>query len=798
MSRCYIFGNRKKCLPGVYSMIGRGIGIPFRHGTGGGTSIPPEIKKNIIAWYDPKKQGMTNYDVIESYAEDFTASKWVTVQDRAVFTKTASKIHITESMSNGFNTSFIETSQSRYGNEMKINVSGIVAGGVTLKYRYGSYEEVVDITSNGVYTLPAGKAGTNPNGYNGFVMKAKGKCDITITQLPTSILKDLSGNGNHAYLYGGKGKLNSGMGVYQQDFSKLIISRVDKKQDPFSFTVSGSGGTYLAYMQLGNWNNKAFKILVNINSKSDHLYLRFRNSTEAVITSVMLKNGENIIPAQNIEGATKAVFEDFLKEGETITITQIPDYPDQLCYDGNMCAVAYEFPILTDYTVMAERTWFERQNRACFLSKITTSGTGAFGFEFYNEYNEDTTYSFGRANNVEYFKDGITYQITNSYNGIVKLDYIVNGKDNAELYIGKLRSSERNAFIGCHGAIIIADRSFTEEEINWLKNNLFTIDIPTPAYDFDFSKYKDGSNLGDSITDKYGNVLELHNFAWKGMSGLGGYPIDLKATFPRNYTDGRDYICNDKEITCSYIGRSGLFQVLMVNQDITKYIEIPEFTIKISGSENINLTYHYIKEDFTKGLLNIVGNGIYKIPKSYKADKIVENLNWLGFVLQNHMNENVDLKLEILPIYPGALVFDGIDDYARLAKMTIKTVVLDVIPKKQTTVLYDNRLNAASNWFSILNGENEIIAYNSHNDGFTYINGELNTTVKPNEIMNEKNVICVVNEKSEKANQFIGTSISLSGNANMVLYRITGFTEALTTDQVWKWYQKNKPKGGDK
>lgn len=224
-------------------------------------------------------------------------------------------------------------------------------------------------------------------------------------------------------------------------------------------------------MQLGNWNNKAFKILVNINAKSDYLYLRFRNSTDAVITSVMLKDGENIIPAQNIEGATKAVFEYSLKEGGTITITQIPDYPDQLCYDGGMCAVAYDMPILTDYTVMAERTWFERQNRACFLSKITTSGTGAFGFEFYNEYNEDTTYSFGRVNNVEQFKDGITYQITNSYNGIVKLDYIVNGKDNAELYIGKLRSSERNAFIGCHGAIIVADRSFTEEEINWLKQN---------------------------------------------------------------------------------------------------------------------------------------------------------------------------------------------------------------------------------------------------------------------------------------------------------------------------------------
>lgn len=58
--------------------------------------IPPEYRDDVIVWYSPKKQRLTNYDVIESYAEDFTASKWVTVQDRAVFTKTASKIHITE------------------------------------------------------------------------------------------------------------------------------------------------------------------------------------------------------------------------------------------------------------------------------------------------------------------------------------------------------------------------------------------------------------------------------------------------------------------------------------------------------------------------------------------------------------------------------------------------------------------------------------------------------------------------------------------------------------------------------
>lgn len=442
-----------------------------------GTPTPPEpeqpdwFKESIVAWYSPYcKQRMTNFDVIEAYTEDFT--KWAYRNSRGTAKITNNTIVITNVVETN---NIVEDDNEPYS-DLTIRVTGVTENKYLI-VRQGRGKPETHIKKDGVYTFK------DNNLYFGFGISVIGECNITITQLPTSILKDFSGNGNHAYLYGGKGKLNSGMGVYQQDFSKLIISRVDKKQDSFSFTVSGSGGSYLAYMQLGNWNNKAFKILANINAKSDYLYLRFRNSTDAVITSVMLKNGENIIPAQNIEGATKAVFEYSLKEGESITITQIPDYPDQLCYDGKMYAVCYGFPILTDYTVMAERTWFERQNRACFLSKITTSGTGAFGFEFYNEYNEDTTYSFGRVNNVEQFKDGITYQITNSYNGIVKLDYIVNGKDNAELYIGKLRPSERPAFIGCHGNILIFNRTLTEYEISWVKNNMMCSKPQEPDID---------------------------------------------------------------------------------------------------------------------------------------------------------------------------------------------------------------------------------------------------------------------------------------------------------------------------
>lgn len=434
------------------------VGRMMRKG-GGGLIWPKGLKESIKAIYDPAKQGMTNYDVIEAYAEDFTGWEYRDYRGTAKITNNAIVITNVVETNN-----IVEDAKEPYS-DLTIRVTGVTEDKYLI-VRQGRGRPETHIKKDGIYIFQ------NNNLYFGFAVNKTGDCNITITQLPTSILKDLSGNGNHAYLYGGKGKLNSGMGVYQQDFSKLIISRVDKKQDSFSFTVSGSGGSYLAYMQLGNWNNKAFKILANINAKSDYLYLRFRNSTDAVITSVMLKNGENIIPAQNIEGATKAVFEYSLKEGETITITQIPDYPNQLCYDGKMYAVCYGFPILTDYTVMAERTWFDKTGVKYFLSKYKENGSvpgQLFKFEWIVNGKEYST-SLGRDVEVV-FPNGITWQTKTSYNGKGLLNSTY--EDGDLLLIGKVWLNSTNYFIGCHGTIIVADRSFTEEEINWLKDNLF-------------------------------------------------------------------------------------------------------------------------------------------------------------------------------------------------------------------------------------------------------------------------------------------------------------------------------------
>jgi hypothetical protein len=412
---------------------------------------------------------MTNFDVIEAYTEDFT--KWAYRNSRGTAKITNNTIVITNVVETN---NIVEDDNEPYS-DLTIRVTGVTENKYLI-VRQGRGKPESRIKKDGVYTFK------DNNLYFGFGVSVIGECNITITQLPTSILKDFSGNGNHAYLYGGKGKLNSGMGVYQQDFSKLIISRVDKKQDPFSFTVSGSGGSYLAYMQLGNWNNKAFKILANINAKSDYLYLRFRNSTDAVITSVMLKDGENIIPAQNIEGATKAVFEYSLKEGGSITITQIPDYPDQLCYDDKMYAVAYNMPILTDYTVIAERTWFEK--KGAFIVKGSSPNNG-FVFERIDG-SLERVQSLGAWNTITINTDSVVSYLTkNKYNNSNIKNGI--GVDEDVLCIGGSYQKETNniniPFIGCHGNILLFNRSLTEYEISWVKNNMMCSKPQEPDID---------------------------------------------------------------------------------------------------------------------------------------------------------------------------------------------------------------------------------------------------------------------------------------------------------------------------
>lgn len=435
------------------------VGRMMRKG-GGGLSWPAGMKEHIKAWYDPKKQGMTNYDVIEAYTEDF--KKWNNSPEKYTGSLTSNSLALTNVSQK---TALIYSPIKPY--DFKVLIRGLQEG-QHVKFGFDYGETILEADKDGVYTLEWKEGLISYGIYTNFV----GECNITITQLPTSILKDLSGNGNHAYLYGGKGKLNSGMGVYQQDFTNTRNATTVSSD---GFEVAKKGGTYLARISIGYWNNKECKLLFETNNTTQFYYIRYRKANNDIVATVRLYNGENIIPAQDdLTDVSEVIFEGIVGDNEYIRVTEIPDYPDQLCYDGKMYAVCYDFPILTDYTVMADRTWFE--NRNVFLAKgnITTEAKYAFIFERFKPDGVMTVQSFGAWNDVVSTTDScISYLTKNKYNGIDIRSGI--GADDDMLSIGGAlnKGNIELTSVCCHGAIIIADRSFTEDEITWLKDNLF-------------------------------------------------------------------------------------------------------------------------------------------------------------------------------------------------------------------------------------------------------------------------------------------------------------------------------------
>lgn len=428
------------------------VGFPSASG-GGGLSWPAGMKEHIKAWYDPKKQGMTNFDVIEAYMEDFTT--WTVNKEGVIANVTSKSITIT----NVLNSKPLIYAYDTFS--VRLRIDGLKNGQGIF---FGDNKEYT-ISENGIYDID-----TTENIRTNFI----GECNITITQLPTSILKDFSGNGNHAYLYGGKGNLNSGMGLYKVDFTSWRKSSVQTEVKPDVVKVTPNTSNYLFIQYASSAEIPSYKIKVI--GLGDNV-LKYQYATENGRKEINIVEGENELPT-SIKVSNDYQIGYRLTPGTSVfTITQIPDYPDQLCYDGKMYAVAYDMPILTDYTVMAERTWFEKEEYSAFISNslggMEAPSNGAFSVEL-KSLNSFTTISFGSITSIGIPEKGITYQTKQSYNGN---SINVGTKESNDIlilggrYFYKNDNAAGNTWTGCHGAIIVADRSFTEEEINWLKQN---------------------------------------------------------------------------------------------------------------------------------------------------------------------------------------------------------------------------------------------------------------------------------------------------------------------------------------
>lgn len=405
---------------------------------------------------------MTNYDVIEAYVEDFTY--WTL--DNTGITSTPKKIVIPTGTELKYAIAFRGFNSFAAGFDIKYT------GNAVITYRYNKEDGTVGtiaIDKSGIYHLPASVRVQKNFGF--YCNPQTVTEEATIEQLPTSILKDLSGNGNHAYLYGGKGKLNSGMGVYQEDFtvynyrkSEAILTDISPNKFIINEVIGVNGFLYTGKMTSPT-------ITIQVDGEFNGTNIRYLYGNNGIKFVIITEPGTYNLPASDGSTSNNGFFGTEQTGKCNITIEQIPDYPNQLCYDGSMCAVCYGFPILEDYTVMADRTWFDIRSVSCFIGKRNRSGDNLGAFEF--EFRANQALSFGRTNSIIFADSGIVYQTKNSYNGIGIESGLLDDTD--VLIIGaaqqNINNKPQDVYIGCHGKIIIADRSFTEDEITWLKDN---------------------------------------------------------------------------------------------------------------------------------------------------------------------------------------------------------------------------------------------------------------------------------------------------------------------------------------
>lgn len=135
--------------------------------------------------------------------------------------------------------------------------------------------------------------------------------------------------------------------------------------------------------------------------------------------------------------------------------------------------------------------------------------------------------------------------------------------------------------------------------------------------------------------DKTGNGhdLQLKNFSWKGMSGVGGYGDENHQTFYKFTLD--DY-------------------VFIASPPGAKHMN---FTFRVTGLQPGNkLTLAFF------GTMNTV-YGTWNKDGIYTVDADIVEAGKPTYFYNGYGATRGEFTIEILPLYPGALVFDGVDDY---------------------------------------------------------------------------------------------------------------------------------------
>lgn len=167
--------------------------------------------------------------------------------------------------------------------------------------------------------------------------------------------------------------------------------------------------------------------------------------------------------------------------------------------------------------------------------------------------------------------------------------------------------------------------------------------------------------------DKTGNGhdIQLKNFSWKGMSGVGEYEMNFNL-WRNNVPSIPDISMSTTTTSVSVsIGNStynnNLIYIHISNWDINK-----NHWLKVTSTyEDGDIAFVFYNNSNTKNI-GLPANGYVNIPAYHEFKGSYMYISTIS-------NKQGSFTIEQLPLYPGALVFDGVDDYGVCENFPILT-----------------------------------------------------------------------------------------------------------------------------
>ena len=499
-----------------------------------------------------------------------------------------------------------------------------------------------------------------------------------------AVIKNLVDPDNPFVISNAAYKLNSGYGLYEEDFTTWInsslIDVVNRTNELFHVTNNtDTKRVALSYnLTPGSSDLKGYKIKVEIIKGTGGEY-KYYNEEGKIKYFTLNESKIYTLPTSHNSILTTNEFNAFLvNPNSSYRVTQIPSHQGAFVTDGK------------DDMITSTKTVKEMlggSNEITVVSMIHQIGLiQAYGIALTNYIRNNGGYLRSAVNSVG--KTGIYGYTANNLNQSIKdrvkvintilgdkKDYMASISDSYVLddSLFHVQNYTHDGIIAGDGSqlawywTIIANKVLTTDQINQVIA-YFNLDR-TLKPDILCNTIKQGitnenhAEFGDKLIDFSGNGrdIQLNNIAWKGDSGIGKYSADFESF---------DWAVNisqkqHNKATISLNGR-------LCNHTA---IEVDEMKVNIIGNVT-ELIYWYIAnpDDTTRSEIRLT-SGINTLPKSYAKDD-GQTYN-IGFA---YISGDSEITIEQIPSHAGALCLDGVSDFGKVTRMPVYkdyTVVTD-------------------------------------------------------------------------------------------------------------------------